>query len=317
VLFFPYIPTYLYAIHLGYPTQTYLGGMLAKHTLDLGFHLLPFLRDVRENTGVFPFYALLLAPVALWRCFSDRRYQWLLAWIGLAALPFLVAVTSKVTQAAGYHEHLTGALTVLLGLTLASLKPKWLGIPLGVLVATGALLVTLGGIFRVVPLVPLWPSSQIPYGGLVPNSGMKTAGYWVRQNLRPQERVFVAHDPAVSYWYLGREAVTGGYTGQMERAGSFLKTKNQVSAAVIPDQRDMYPASLFQSHGFPGHITVRSEGREVLDLYTRTPGQQTLSTEQIDPLYDKTYRTAAAIIPPGAPYAPGKAIGSHGWEKNK
>jgi hypothetical protein len=266
---------------------------------------------------VFPFYALVLVPLILRKQFTDRRYQWLLWWAGLNAFPFLVAITIKVTQAPGYHEHLMAALALLLGLTFAALKPRALGASFGLALAAATLLVTLGGLFRVGPLIPLWPSTKIPYGGLVPNSGMKTAGYWVRQNLPANAKVFIAHDPAVAYWYLGREGVIGGYTGAMPRRGSFLKARNQIAAAVIPDQRDWYPPALFADNGFPGHITVLSEGRAVLDIYTRQPQQVTLDCARYDPLYDATYRTCTEIIPPGAPYVPGKRIGEHNWQTGR
>ena len=320
VLFAPYVPVWLYAIHLGYRDQTYLGTVLAEHKADWGFHLLSFGRDLAQNLGVFPFLAL---PVLLWYFARHwrRPQQWLLLWIGVTALPFIFAVTSTVTEASGYHEHLAAALVIALGLALsalsgpleASLEGPARGLAAAMravtaLVIVATLLVTLGGVFRVTPLVPLWPATKIPYGGLVPNSGMKAAGWWVRQNLPPDAPVFAAHDPAVAYWYMGRECVTGGLVPTPQRKQALLANAPRLAAAVIPGQFAVYPPALMRQLGFTGRICVLEGGVERLNIYTRTGAQATLTTEATDPLYNGTFRTPLAIIPPGWPYAPGKPV---------
>ncbi|MEN6304869.1 MAG: hypothetical protein ABFD96_19215 [Armatimonadia bacterium] len=335
LLFAPYLPVYLYALKLGYPDQTFLGTMLNEHKADWGLHLIPFLRDLWVNLGLIALLAIPVALVLLRTRFRDRRYQWLLAWIGLTALPFLIAVTSKVTEASGYHHHLTAALCLLTGLAFSSTVGAHRGAPalpaagtpsdvpvagaslsaprralpvLGLLIVLATAATTLGGVFRVPAIVPLYPSPKIPYGGLVPNSGMKTAGYWVRQNLAPAVPVFVAHDPSVAYWYLGREALTGGYIDQPARKPVLLDNAASVQAAVIPEQYDLYPDHLMRSLGFRGLMSVTRDSREVLRLYTKRPLRLTLPVEQYDALYNQTYRTAAQIIPPPFPYVPGKFL---------
>lgn len=306
LLFAPYVPAYLYAVHLGYPDQTYLGSILSGHKPDWGFHLLPFFGDLARNMGVVP---LLLLPVAvaLGPRFTDGRYRWLLCWIGVTVLPFLFAVTNKVTEVYGYHEHLVAGLALLLALALVALRPRAWGTALAAVAVAGALAFTLGGVLQLRPFPNMY-GDKIPYGGLPPNNGMKTAGYWVRQNLPPNDDVFVAHDPGVAYWYLGREGVIGGYGMGMQRAPSFLRQKDRVQVAVIPDQRQEYPPALFATNGFSGHLVVRAGGQDVLDIYTRKPLHQTLDTKQTDPLFDRTYKTLTTLIPPGAPYVPGKRI---------
>jgi hypothetical protein len=176
------------------------------------------------------------------------------------------------------------------------------------IVVIGALLVTLGGLFRVPALVPLWPEQKIPYGGLVPNSGMKTAGHWVRRNVPPQERVFVAHDPAVAYWYMGRECVTGGLVNMAQRKETLLREAPRIAVAVIPGDLAAYPPELMRGLGFAGDITVTAGGAPVLMIYTRRPVNATLAVEEGDRQYNAAVRTARAIIPPPWPYAPGKPI---------
>ncbi|MEN6546075.1 MAG: hypothetical protein ABFE07_08550 [Armatimonadia bacterium] len=335
VLFAPYIPVYLYALKLGYPDQTFLGTMLSEHKADWGLHLIPFLRDLWVNLGLVALIAVPVALILLRRCFRDRRYQWLLAWMIITAAPFVLAVTSKVTEASGYHHHLTAALCLLIGLAFSSTVGAHRGAPtltaadtpsdvpvagaslsaprralpvLGLLIVLFTLATTLGGVFRVPAFVPLYTSPKIPYGGLVPNSGMKTAGYWVRQNLPPAVPVFVAHDPSVAYWYLGREALTGGYIDQPARKPVLLDNAARVQAAVIPEQYDLYPDRLMRSLGFRGLLSVTRDSHEVLRLYTKRPLRLTLPVEQYDALYNQTYRTAAQIIPPPFPYVPGKSL---------
>jgi hypothetical protein len=308
LLLAPYVPVYLYAIKLGYPEQTYLGTMLAEHKPDLGFHLSEFLHDLGLNVGFLPLFLLPLAAVTLRRRADDGRLRWLLCWVGLAALPFIVAVTQQVTEVTGYHEHVAAGLALLLAVALAALPVPSARVALATLAVAGALFYTSAGLLRFEPLVSYWPDQKIPYGGLPPNNGMKTAGYWVRQNVSPADKVFSAHDPAISRWYLGRQALIGGYGSGMERAPSFLRVKDSVNVAVIPDQQDQYPPSLFAENGFPGRIIIRSGGREIANIYTRRPIRQTLDTEQTDPLFTRAYHTAKVLVPPGSPYAPAKDV---------
>jgi hypothetical protein len=308
VLFAPYIPVYLYALHLGYGTQTYLGTMLGEHKAIWGFHFAEFLTDLSRNMGYLPLLLVPLAWTALRGRFGEGRLRWLLCWIALTAFPFLFAITGKVTEASGYHEHVATGLALLLAVGLAALRPRSAGTIVAAIAVAAALFFTTAGVLRPPSLVPYWPEQKVPYGGLPPNNGMKTAGYWVRQHVPASDRVFIAHDPAIAGWYLGREAIIGGYGAGMERTPSFLRVKDKVSVAIIPGQQEFYPPSLFAQSGFPGRIIVRSGGREVLSLYTRRPQQQILDTEQYDPLYTAAYHTPTTIVPPGSPYVPGKRV---------
>lgn len=321
ILFFPYIPAWLYAIHLGYPEQTYLGTIFAEHKADWGFHLFSFGRDLAANTGVFPLLGLPLALGLFLRCWQ-RPQQWLLLWIVVTAMPFLIAVTEKTTQASGYHEHLLAALAITLGLSWG----RWLAAPsqahkskpslavfrglylvCGILVG-GALCVTLGGVWRVAPLHKLWPSSPMPYGARVPNSGMKAAGYWIRQNVPAKTTIFVAHDPAVAYWYCGRPCLTGGYVPCVARKEAFLRQHPQIQIAVIPGQKDLFPPELFAQLGFPGRVIFYWGREERLNIYLREPKQARYEIAQLDRLYYRLYRASRTIIPPPWPYAPEKPL---------
>ncbi|MGE5532399.1 MAG: hypothetical protein ACM3VW_09815, partial [Bacteroidota bacterium] len=93
LLLAPYVPVYLYAIKLGYPEQTYLGTMLTEHKADLGFHMSEFLHDLGLNVGFLPMFLAVIAAVTLRGKGDDGRLRWLLCWVGLSALPFIVAVT--------------------------------------------------------------------------------------------------------------------------------------------------------------------------------------------------------------------------------
>lgn len=308
VLFAPYIPVYLYAVKLGYPEQTYLGTMLAEHPADWGFHIRTFLRDLGLNVGFLPLFLLPVAAVTLRGRADDGRLRWLLCWLGIAAFPFIVAVTQQVTEVTGYHEHVVAALALLLAMALAAVTMPSARTALAAVAVAGALFYTSAGLLRFEPIVKYWPDPKLHYGARPPNNGMKTAGYWVRQNVPLSDQVFSAHDPGISRWYLGRQTIIGGYGSGMERAPSFLRVKDSVDVAVIPYQQDEYPPSLFAANGFPGRLIIRSGGREVANIYTRRPIRQTLDTEQIDPLFTMAYHTAKALVPPGSPYAPGKDI---------
>lgn len=321
ILFFPYIPAWLYAIHLGYPEQTYLGTIFAEHQADWGFHLFSFGRDLAANTGVFPLLGLPLA-LGFFLCCWQRPQQWLLLWIIVTATPFIIAVTEKTTQASGYHEHLVAALAITLGLSwgrwldASSLRHKskpslavigGLYLVCGILVG-GALCVALGGVWRIAPLHRLWPSPQMPYGARVPNSGMKAAGYWIRQNVPADMTIFVAHDPAVAYLYCGRQCLTGGYVVSAARKEAFLRQHQQIHIAVIPGQKDLFPPELFSQLGFPGRLIFYWGREERLNIYLREQKQGHYEIADLDRLYNRTYRTTRAIIPPPWPYAPEKPL---------
>lgn len=307
VMFLPYVAAWVYACRLGYPDQTYLGTVLCEHKAVWGLHVGPFLRDLWHNLGLYMLLGLVMVPAALAHPERPRLMRWLLVWAGLTAAPFLFAITSDVTQAHGYHNHLVVALTLLLAYALSHLQRRVTRVLAVLVICLGTLLTTVGAVYNVAPVrAVLWPFDEAPYGGLVPNHGLKTAGYWVRQHLAATDKVFLAHDPAVGFWYLGRDPVLGGYAGHEAQAESWRAAAGKVQAAVITRGTARYPEALFRAAGFPGTVAIETDGTEVARVYTRTPGCVHLDTTATDRLFNATYHTPAALIPPGSPYVPGK-----------
>jgi hypothetical protein len=308
VLFAPYLPAWLYAIKLGYPDQTYLGTMLGgEHQPDWGWHLMPFIRDLGHNMGLLAL-AILAVPIALWQRRGDRRWTWLAVWALISSLPFLLMVTSRVTQAWGYHEHLVVVLALLISLALASWSHRWGRRAVIAVLALGTMFSTFGGVWRLEPFIQWWPFQVYRYGDNPPNSGIKTAGYWVRRQLHPDEQVFVAHDPAVAYWYLGRAAITGGHVSWEERARTLYESLSELTAAIVPANSPLYPSETLLKAGLRLRSTVTHRGQAVLYIYSRRHPPQTLTTEEYDSIFNQTYHTARTIIPPGAPYVPDKPL---------
>lgn len=307
VLFAPYVAAYAYACHLGYPEQTYLGTVLHEHHAVWGFHLLGFLRDLWHNLGLFALLSLLVVPAVLSKPPRPALLTWLLVWAGLAAAPFLFAVTGKVTQSHCYHNHLSLALVLLLAYGLSRLERRATMILAVLVIGLGTALTTVGAVYDVAPLrAVLWPFPESPFGGLAPNHGLKTAGYWVRKHLPPEQQVFVAHDPSLAFWYLGRQPVTGGYAGEEAQGASWPTVRDHVSAAIITRGTARYPEAMFRASGFRGTVRIESGGDEVARIYTRQPGDERLDTAITDSLFNATYRRPEQILPPGSPYVPGK-----------
>jgi hypothetical protein len=305
-MFAPYVAAYVYACRLGYPDQTYLGTVLAEHHARWGFHVFPFLRDLWYSAGLCLLPAVALVPSGLRSVRWQGGQRWLAVWLALAAAPFLFAVTSQVTVSSGYHNHLLVVLSVLVAAGALSLRPPWRVLVPAVLV-TGTALATVAGVYQVTSLQGvLWPRATPPYGALVRNHGLKTAGYWVRTNLAPTDKVFVAHDPALAYWYFGRDCLTGGYTSRDLSLTPLAEHAGEVQAAVLTWASPEYPDAMLRALGFRGKILILSHGQEAARLYVRRPVSETLDAAVVDRLYDATFRTAAQIIPPGSPYVPGK-----------
>ncbi len=309
VLFFPYIIIYMYACRLGYPDQTYLGTMLVEHPADWGLHIVGFLADLRYNIGLPLLVSLILIPPVVVAGWADHRLKWLSLWAGLTALPFLVAVSREVTVSHYYHEHLIVALTLLTVIALGAVRRRWLAATLAAVVVCGTLATSLGGVLKVEPLTVFWPYPGTTYGGIAPNYGMKTVGYWVREHLEPEHRIFVENSPPVAYWYLGRPTITGGY-GHDEpyRRALLARVRDQVDVAILPVYSREWAMRNLVPHGFVGHVVVRSEGQPVQDIFTRWPLDEELNTAAVDPLYDRKYSSLSTILPTVGPYVPDKPI---------
>lgn len=307
VMFLPYVAAYIYAWRLGYPDQTYLGTVLAEHTARWGLHLVPFLTDLWFNAGLLLVLALTLVPRGLARLTPGYR-RWLGLWLALTAAPFLFALTKETTLVTCYHNHLLVVAALLMASGVMSVPQVVLRRGLTVVLGAGTLLATVACVYQVQPLQGvLWPRLQAPYGAMAPESGLKAAGYWVRTHLRPTDRVFVAHDPALAFWYFGRECVTGGYTAADPPPEAFLQHRDEVRAAVVTAATP-YPPGIFATNGFPGLVTIQSKGRPVAWIHVREPMAAVVEAEAVAPLYNAAFRTPAQIIPPGSPYVPGKPL---------
>ncbi len=309
VLFCPYVLIYIYACRLGYPDQTYLGTMLAEHNADWGLHVSGFFSDLRHNMGLPLVVSLILVPSAIAASWTDNRLKWLTLWAGLTAFPFLVAVSREVTMSYGYHEHLIVALALLVAIALGAVRTRWLAATLATIVVCGTLATTLGGVLSVKPFTVFWHLPGTVYGGVAPNYGMKTAGYWVRENVGPDQRLFVENDPAVAYWYLGRPAITGGYGHNEQYRREFLgRVRDEVEVAILPAYSREWAMQNLVPYGFAGHIVIRSQGEDVQDIFTRWAVEEELDTEVVDPLYDRKYNSLSTILPTVGPYVPEKPI---------
>lgn len=307
LMFLPYVAAYAYACRLGYPDQTYLGTVLAEHKARWGFHLASFAVDLWFNAGLAFVLGLALVPLGLARLAVGYR-RWLGLWAASAAAPFLFAMTRDVTLVTCYHNHLLVALVLLVASGVMGLHRALLRRGLATVLAAGTLLATVACVYQVQPLQGvLWPRLQAPYGAMAPETGLKAAGYWVRTHLGPTDRVFVAHDPALAFWYFGRECLTGGYTAADPPPGAFLAHRNEVSAAVVTAATP-YPIGIFAANGFAGVVTIRSRGEAVAWVHVRPPVHEVLDAAEAAALYNATFRTPAQIIPPGSPYVPGRAL---------
>ncbi|NPV46946.1 MAG: hypothetical protein HPY69_08300 [Armatimonadetes bacterium] len=307
VMFLPYVAAYAYACRLGYPDQTYLGTVLAEHKARWGFHLMSFASDLWFNAGLLLMLGLTLIPRGLRQLAPEYR-RWLSLWLALTAAPFLFAMTREVTLVTCYHNHLLVAVALLVASGVMGLRQAGLRTGLATVLSAGTLLATFACVYQVQPLQGvLWPRLQAPYGAMAPETGLKAAGYWVRTRLHPTDRVFVAHDPALAFWYFGRECVTGGYTAADPPPRAFLEHRNDVCAAVVTAATP-YPPGIFTANGFPGLVTVRSKGKPVAWVHVREHVEEVIDAQTAAPLYNAAFRTPAQIIRPGSPYVPGRPL---------
>lgn len=307
ILFLPYVAAWLYARHIGYSPQTFLGTMFGEHSPDYGFHLIPLLNDLAMNMGIPAVIALIGIPFVLRAHWGDSRYVWLTAWTLVAAIPFLFLATRKVTMVWTYQALLLLSLVLLISMALLRIRHVTLrGLAIAVVIA-GALATTFGGVFQVSAFKPFWPNRALPYGAVVPNNGMKAAGYWVRNNVPADARVFVTHDPAIAYWYMGREVTTGGYVCA-DRRGVAEAMGDELDVVVDAQRKAGFLPAEKLPYGMKGQIVVRNGGKPVLSIFTRKPIREELDTEQVDTLYNRQFNSLDTLWPGIGPYVPEKPL---------
>ncbi|MFO7948292.1 MAG: hypothetical protein R6V19_15930 [Armatimonadota bacterium] len=308
ILFLPYVAAYLYARSLGYPEQTYLGSILVEHSYDWGIHLIPWLRDLGSNVGPVLTGVSLISVVLLFTRWHDRRYRWLLSWIAVTAAPFLFAVTWKVTIAAGYHVHLVVGLAIAAGIGVSMLKRPWLIGLVAALIVGSTVFVTCRAVLGISVPDEVRSSRPIPYGGIPPDSGVKAAGYWVRQHVPPSARIHVIHDPAVAHWYMGREAAQLDYTRWPQYREYLAQHADELDVVVVPETTASWENLELPARGFEGLVTIVDGGRVACRIATRWPVEETLQLDRTNTRYNRTYNSIDTILPEVGPYVPGKPL---------
>lgn len=308
VLFVPYVAAYLYACSLGYPDQTYLGSILVEHSYDWGFHVVPWLRDLSRNIGSVLAVVSLLSVAALVYHRRNRRYSWLICWIALTAAPFVFAVTGRVTIASGYHVHLIVGLAIAAGIGVSMLKNPWAVSTAAVIIVATTFPVTARGVFGFGVFRETRAARNTPYGGVPPDNGLKAAGYWVRRNVPKDATVHVIHDPAVAYWYMGREASELGYTTWPEYRQYLHRHGGELDVVVVPESQASWEKLDLPERGFEGLVSIVDDGQVVCRIATRWPVEETLVLERANALYNQTYNSVDTILPEMGPYVPGKPL---------
>ncbi|MFP3902714.1 MAG: hypothetical protein ACLFWB_00600 [Armatimonadota bacterium] len=310
IMFLPYVPIWIYAQSLGYPHQTFLGTILVGHEYDWGFHIIPTLADMRRNMGLIgTVLAIISTPILLlwWR---DNRCKWLLGWIGVTAAPFLLAVTSEVTQASVYHEHLLVGLVAAIAVMIAHIRPRWLmwGVFGLVMAVTG--IGTAGKIFPAVLEVPLLTQPGVVYGELPENSGLKTVGYWVRENVPEHQSVYITAAPGVAYWYLGRRPAYAAYVTTAEMRQYLRENATDFDVIIIRPSMRQWAEATLPPLEYEKQAQVTSSGDLKQLIYARQiyEPMENLYTETYDERYEATYNSLDTILPEVGPYVPGKPL---------
>jgi hypothetical protein len=134
-------------------------------------------------------------------------------------------------------------------------------------------------------------------GGVYPDSGVKAAGYWIREHARESDVVFsdasggAGIETNVLGYYARRRHVCLNDASLMQVAALFNKTKDNLDVLLIRPENELLFGALMEG-GFRKTAVVYSEGNPVLLIYTRREFYEqpaVLDLLEYNRLYDAEY----------------------------
>lgn len=315
----PYVIAALYAIFVRKSYSAgFLGHIMGKREVaQIGFYLPQLIHYLVVNFGTWLSWIMVIGVVYGAYCLINLKKQSiLLVWFLIYTLPF-VFFSKRIDN-------------YLLEPVIPLILLSWMGIfeacdtligryhfkIVRILISfllTVAVLFTVAATLGVVFKVPLFkkicPEVYGNGGTILPDTGIKTAGYYIRKHIASDKKIFTDFEPCISNFYFNRVKMYAQFDATLEQnLDYFVRVKDKVDVAVITvKDAHLYVARF----GYPGLFslaaTVVNNQQPLVYIYVKMQSYAQpviLDVKKYNSLFDQEFATLNQIMPKGMEYPP-------------
>ncbi len=319
--FIPLIPIILaafYLLSIHFIQNSYLLHIFQK-TNYWGFYVLDFASILYKNVGPLLF---LLFVLSLGYCLFllskkrlDKMYLFVFMWFCIEVFPWLFIVDPITTVEFDYIMHPTSALFLLSAFFLSDLRNRLQNrkllfslLCLAILIPT--LLMTSAVVYKKIPFYKDYSLTykeqkgatlmevfgtilQVHRGTKGVNTGIKSAGYYVREQTNASVILFSDQESFITEYYMGRKVVGDlDLFEEEEILESFEKWSNTTNIHYIYLEQKNYSLlkKKISEYGFSPAAIITQGNRTLGTLYGKQMMESTLlDISTNDPLFDQKY----------------------------
>ena len=295
----------LYNAYLAHPftKQSYFGFFLTDVLTKFHFHI---------GTGFFMIgiLAILWGIITLFTTHGKKKL-FTLGWFFITISPFVIFINPTYTQTSVYLLHALFALTLLSAIFTGALIAHITRINSLLLRKCAIILFATSAIIIITTTISFIGQSvfgtncykyRAPYdfGAVQQNTGMKTAGYFVRENILTNDTVFLDAETFLGNHYFGREVLGGLDLTNKEILQKYRHFRN---VGIIPDwiiletkHLDIFKEEL-KNENYNNCISITHKQKVIRTIFKKGwCNKTTLKTEDVDALFDKKYGDVKSLF---------------------
>ncbi len=288
VLLLPLLLVQAYFVFTGNLTQGFWGHLFEGKAKP-GFFLLGFLYLFSSYSGIVFTLFLLPAVIFALKEFKSREKDFFLALFLVSSFIWVFVVPNTQTIVRNYMYHSAIAAAFLVGFFLERidshfvLKKRfyWTAPALVALIVSFALF---GGFLGLVGTV------------LDKNTGVKTAGYYARENIAQGEAVFTDQDPTIARYYFHLDTLAVYDSHSADLWGYFDSVKEKTSFIIV-EAKNREEAENRMGSAFSKTAEIFYGGKPVMFIYSKEKlPLRRMNSEDFDKLFDKKYGKIESLL---------------------
>jgi len=326
--FIPTVPVILAALYLvskGLLQNSYLLHIFQKSGY-FGFFLYNFSYVIFLNAGPFLFVlfaiGILYCIIRTYKLPGDKAIIFVIFWFFLHIIPWIFIVIPSSTVVSDYIIHPTSALIFLSALFLTDLskvlkKNKLFLFVILIVLILPTLFVISAVVYKTIPFYENYNLAYVdtdrgtemyiygvPLGvhrGIVrDNTGIKSAGYYIREISDENVVIFSDQESFVTEYYVGR-TVAGQLDlfGEEEILESYQKLSSEFDISFVYLEEKDYPnlRNIIESDGFDKIVFITQDDEVIGTLYAKEYKDPiVLDIEITDPLFDNKYGNLQSLF---------------------
>ncbi|MFH1453835.1 MAG: glycosyltransferase family 39 protein [Armatimonadota bacterium] len=293
----PVIFIQIYLILINKAVYGYLGHYFEKNS-KLGFYLLDVLTYLKYNCGIL---LLILFITAFFYALNKLKrlepVSCAYFMLALYAMPWLFLIPKESTMVQTYLFPIELSLIILAGVFIADIAKYVKGYNIvNALVLTAVIIITLFYSASIYNYKIMTDELVLYNTGLLPNYGVKTAGYFIRQNYTEDKnlKVFTDLEPPLGKYYFSDFKILSDFDINRDNKEELIDLFNKyryradIAAVTLPSYLTLKDE--LNKEGFKLSVIVTDHYRVifmVMDKKTKMPVIS--SVEQYDRMFDAKY----------------------------